>query len=242
MRASAPEFLRTSPPRIPRPDPPPSALLDVTAPYAVLRDEPEASGEVRAMLESAELEVLAQPRSSVPPPLPARATVRDSLRDLAFFETAVEGASFCLVTALRALPSLAGMALLRDPERGGYVVVYARGPRACAVVRSRVAERDPILEMARTRGAPLSVEYGDSLAPPERHASLGDPWRAVVAPVLVRDECIGALELIDPLEGGRLGAVERATLAAIAQRLASFVFERGLVVCNAFAPEQVGLD
>jgi hypothetical protein len=203
------------------------------------------------------------PPPSVPPPLPARARVYGqtaptprvshpeiadevfaALRDLAFFETAVEAASFGLVTAMRALPSLAGLAMLRDTRRGGYVVVYARGPRSASVVRSRIAEDDPILGLSLARGGPTSVEYSTSQGIPERHALFGDPWSALIAPIQLGDQCIGALELVDPLDGRTLGESARHGLATIAHHLADFVRGLGphISVANAFAPEQVGLE
>jgi GAF domain-containing protein len=165
-----------------------------------------------------------------------------ALRDLAFFETPVEAASFGVVTAMRALPSLAGVALLRDEEHGGYVVVYARGPRSHVVVRSRVPEDDPIVGLALVRGGPLSVEYGSDTPPPERHASFGEPWTALVAPIQLEDRCVGVLELVDPLDGRTLGESARHALSTITQHLAMFLRGRELVVRDAFAPAQVGLE
>jgi GAF domain-containing protein len=212
-----------------------------------------------------DLEVLAsvdpQRRSTVPPPLPERArehrpqpatprrshpemadAVFSALRDLSFFETPVEAASFGVVTALRALPSLAAMALLRDEARGGFVVVYARGPRSHTVVRGRVAEDDPIVGLALVRGGPVSVEYGSDTPPPERHASFGEPWTALVAPILLEDRCVGVLELVDPLDGRTLGESARHALSTITQHLAMFLRGREMIVGDAFAPEQVGLE
>jgi hypothetical protein len=195
-------------------------------------------------------------RSTVPPPLPARARARtpatshpeiadrafSSLRDLAFFETPIEAASFGVVSAMCALPSLAGLALLHDDERGGYVVVYARGPRSHAVVRSRVAQDDPVVALALVRGGPVSVEYGSDRPPPERHASFGDPWSAFAAPIQIEERCVGLIELVDPLGARTFGRSARHALAAIAQHLAVFIGRRPIVVGNVFAPEQLGFE
>ena len=165
-----------------------------------------------------------------------------ALHDLPFFQTPVEAAGFAVVTALRALPSLAGVALLRDGQKGGYVVVYAQGPRAHVVVRSQVAEDDALIGMVVLRGGPLSIEYGADRPPPERHAAFGDPWAALVAPILIDDRCVGVLELVDPLDGRAVGQSARHTMATIAQHLAAFLGGRDLVVGAAFAPGQVGLE
>lgn len=245
MRASSPALAQR--PHAPRPQ--------IPRPAAQARPP-------RPTLRSVDLEVIAQVteerRSSAPPPLPARARKRmptprashpeivdhvfSTLRDLSFFETAVEAAAFCVCVAMKAIPSLAGLALLRDEQQGGYVVVYARGPRGYAVVRTRVPESDPVIAAALTRGGPQSLEYGDSFRPPERHASFGDPWTALVAPVQGEERCVGAIELVDPLDGKSLGDADRQALATVAQHLADFVRAHRIVVARAFAPAQVGLD
>jgi hypothetical protein len=233
---------------------------------------------VRTTLRSADLEDLdderpAPPRSTIPPPLPSRAfrlaranrhrapimTPRTSrpelldgvvtaLEDLAFFETMVEAASFCLVTAMRAVPSLAGLALLRDEATemgGGYVVVYARGPRGYELVRTRVAEDDPAIGAALVRGGPVALEYGAGRTPPPRHTAFGDPWTAVVVPAQDERRCLGAFELVDPLDaldGRALGDSARETLATIARALVEFGQGRPQRLDNVFAPEQLGLE
>jgi hypothetical protein len=266
MRASSPALaLVTRTVAVPRPRPRPVVGPDATAPYAVTSPDASPGSSPRPTLRSVDLEILAQVtsprRSSVPPPLPERAreyrsrtptprmshpemadAVFASLRDLAFFETPVEAASFGVVTAMRVLPSLAGLALLRDEVRGGYAVVYARGPRSHAVVRSHVAEDDPFVGLALVRGSPLAIDYGSDTPPPERHARFGDPWTALVAPIVVDDRCVGVLELVDPLDGRTLGDSARHALSTIAQHLAVFLRGRPLDVRNAFAPEQVGLE
>jgi len=219
---------------VPRPRPKAVPSVDATTEYALPSQDPTPASTPRPTLLSVDLEVLAhvdaRRASTIPPPLPERAreyrqrattprrshpemadAVFSALRDLAFFETAVEAASFGVVTALRALPSLAAVALLRDEEHGGFVVVYARGPRSHAVVRSR-------------------------------HASFGEPWTALVAPITLEDRCIGVLELIDPLDGRTLGESSRHALTTITQHLAMFLRGREMIVRDAFAPEQVGLE
>lgn len=270
MRASSPALaLVRRPLSVPRPRPRVVPAPETTAAYSVASKEPTGAGHSdiapRPTLRSEDLEVLAAnevPRSSsVPPPLPDRArtyrhqettprtshpemadAVFSALRDMAFFETAVEAASFGVATAVSALPCLAALALLRDEENGGYVVVYARGPRSHVVVRTRVAEDDPFVGLALVRGGPLCIEYGSDTPPPDRHAAFGDPWSALVAPIQLEERCIGVLELIDPLDGRTLGESARHALTTISQHLGVFLRGKPIVVANAFAPEQVGLE
>lgn len=248
MRASSPAV--ASRPRIPRPEAP--------------RPTPRPR-EPRPTLRSVDLEVIAQVtqateerRSSMPPPLPPRARkqvpaprashpeivdhVFSTLRDLSFFETAVEAAAFCVCVAMKAIPSLAGLALLRDEKQGGYIVVYARGPRGYAVVRTRVPEDDPAIAATLACGGPQSLEYAQGRPAPPRHAAFGDPWTALVAPVQGAERCVGAIELVDPIDGKSLGDADRRALATVAQHLADFVRRHDLDVARVFAPAQVGLD
>jgi len=245
MRASSPALAIR--PRVPRPEIP--------------RPGP-SSPPPRPTLLSVDLEVIAQiteeRRSSVPPPLPARARkqmptprashpeivdhVFSTLRDLSFFETAVEAAAFCVCVAIKAIPSLAGLALLRDEQEGGYVVVYARGPRGYAVVRTRVPEDDPVIAAALTHGGPHSIEWGKGPSTPQRHAEFGEPWTVMTAPVQNEERCMGAIELVDPLDGKSLGDADRQALATVAMYLADFLRSHRVDVRRAFAPAQVGLD
>ncbi len=182
-----------------------------------------------------------------------------SLEDLSFFETMAEAAAFCLVTAMQAVPSLGGLAMLREEggETGGYIVVYARGPRAHEIVRLRVGEDDASIGAALVRGGPVALEYGDGRRPPSRHTVFGEPWTTLVVPVQEPHRCLGAIELVDPIDGCTLGDSTREALATIARRLVEFGNGNGngngnrtapsqsrpwRSVGNVFAPEQLGLE
>lgn len=270
MRGSSPALAVITPRArvVPRPRPRSPAPVVTPEPPPLTNVPPDNDSEPfdlarRNRLLSVDLEVLydaARPpaKSTIPPPLPSRRHraridtpptsrpelldgVIAALDDLVFFETMVEAASFCLVTAMKAVPALAGLALLRDEERG-YVVVYARGPRAFEVVRMRVGEDDPSIGASLVRGGPVVIEYGPQRPPPERHAGFGDPWTAFVVPVQEPHRCIGAIELLDPIDSKGLGDSARETLATIARRLAEFGRGRSARIGNVFAPEQVGLE
>ena len=221
----------------------------------------------RPTLRSIDLEVLcdvqrAPPRSTVPPPLPFRArpqgqretppaphpdldgALAASLADLSFFDTVATGAAFCLLAAMRVVPSLAGLALVRDATRGGYVVVYATGPRGFEVVRARCAEDDPSISAAIARAGPVTFEHGGgrALAPAVRHARFGDPWTVIVTPAFDEIRCVATLELVDPLDGPAPAEAARQALALIAARLAAFARQHPGEIGEVFAPEQLGLD
>jgi hypothetical protein len=224
----------------------------------------------RAQLTSVDLEVVQEAvpvvaRSTIPPPLPSKITrarrhrgpiptpptsrpelldgVVTALGDLPFFETLVEASAYCLVTALKAVPALGGLALLRDEgsDEGGYRVVYARGPRAYELVRSRIAEDDATVAAALVRGGCTMLDYGEGRRPPERHVHFGDPWTAIVVPAQDEERCLAVFELVDPLDGRSLGDSARETLSAIARAFAEATRTLPRRVGDVFAPEQVGL-
>jgi GAF domain-containing protein len=250
------------------------SLVQVRRPLAVPRPRPRGKPVPRlgandtgprATLRSVDLELVydserAAPRSTIPPPLPARArsdrapiatppTSRPELGDevvatlglLADCESAAEAASYCLVAAMQAIPSLAGVVVLRDDERGGYVVVYARGRQAHEAVRRRVDEMDPAIGQALVHGSPVAVEYGEERPPLERHAVFGDPWTVFVAPAQDQERCLGSVELVDPIGGPALGESARHALVTIARHLGDSAHGRRLAPSNVYAPEHLGL-
>lgn len=258
MSASSPVLAVLAVVARPRTVPRPRPRLVVARPEALPVSVPP-----RLTLKSIDVEDAGEhpPSSSVPPPLPVRArafrrplvTPREAhpealdcvvteLADLSFFETVVEAACFGLTVAMRAIPSLGGLALVRDEERGGYMVVYACGRRASEIVRLRVAEDDPIVAAALVHGGPIALDYDDDTRVPDRHALLGDPWATLVAPVQDAERCLAMLELVDPLAGRDVGDAGRHVLSSIARALAEFARGRRAAVANVFAPEQVGLE
>ena len=276
MRASSPALALVAPRirAVPRPRPrnamsPPAASSEEAAPFELARRPTLRSVDLEEV-DDAERDP--PPRSTIPPPLPSRALrsakrgsyrapidtppasrpevldrVVTALEDLSFFETMAEAASFCLVTAMKAVPSLGGLVLLREEggDAGGYIVVYARGPRGYEVVRARVGEDDPAIGAALVRGGTVALEYGGGRSPASRHAIFGEPWTTLVVPVQEPHRCLGTIELVDPLDGCTLGDATREALATIARRLVEFGHGRAAqarAVGNVFAPEQLGLE
>jgi hypothetical protein len=131
---------------------------------------------------------------------------------------------------------------MRDEARDGYVVVYARGPRAYEIVRTRVAEDDAAIASALRSGGPVSIEYGAGVEPPVRHALFGDPWTVFVAPVQSAERCVGALELVDPIDGRAMGDSARHALGTVVRALSDFARGRKQEWDRVFAPEHLGLE
>ena len=227
-------------------------FVEIVAPPApvlapVREGLPSLAGAPLQLAEAAQALPLAPVSSSAPfsamsPPRASSLEVTEilfeAMHDLSLFESAVEGGSFCLVTALRVVPCLAGLVHLVDVEAREFVVVYARGPRADKLVLSRVARGDALLERAASGGRPVVLDYSATDAPPqsERHAFFGDPWSALIVPIVHGGRTLGFLELIDPIDGAPFGAAAESALSYIAERYAEFVAERGIVLKNVVAP------
>jgi hypothetical protein len=168
------------------------------------------------------------PRASLPD---VTDVLFEAMHELNFFESAVEGASFCLVTAMRVLPCLAGLVQLFDEKTREFVTVYARGPRAEKLLLKRVPESDPLITRAALSRRAIVMDYGDKGIEPlvaDRHAFFGEPWSAAVVPVAHGGRVLAMIELIDPLDGAPFGDVARGALEYIADHYGVFIAERGL--------------
>lgn len=162
----------------------------------------------------------------------------DAMYELNFFETSVEGASYCLASLLRALPSRAGLVHLLDPETRELVTVYAQGANAEHLVLGRISDDDWLVSAAICKHRPLIMNYdGDvSSRPLERHAFFGEPRSVIVAPVITWGRCLAVIELVDPADGSVFDVRAENALAYVCDRYAEFVGEHGVDISNVVAP------
>ncbi len=190
--------------------------------------------------------VIVAPPADLPPP-PARALsvpdltdlLFEAMTDLPFCDTAVEGGAYCLTSLLRALPSLAGIVSLFDPEARELVVVYAQGPRAERLLLTRFAGGDPLVASAVEKNAPVVETYGPDAAgrtPRERHAAFGEPWSVLVAPVMRGGRLLGTIELVDPIDGSPFDDRASDALRYVAAQWAELIAERGIRLPRLVAP------
>jgi hypothetical protein len=151
-----------------------------------------------------------------------------AMQELMRLDGAPEGARFCLDAALRSVPCMAGLALLRDRAMGDMSVVHARGPRADRLLRTR-SQVDALMTRAGRARKPTVVTYGaepgaeKAMCP--RHA-LFDPWSVVLVPVMHDGALVGLLELIDPIDGNPFDDQALSALAYVGSRLGRFLAER----------------
>jgi hypothetical protein len=188
----------------------------------------------------------ARPEELAPQAPPPRASMPeitdilfDAMHELNFFESAVEGASFCLVTAMRVVPCLAGLVHLYDAAAGDFVTVYAQGPRSEQLLGSRTPASDALFARASRGRKAVVVTYGaDAESEPmcPRHGFFGEPWSAAVAPVSRGGQMVAVLELIDPLDGAPFGEDAEAGLVYIAEHYADFLVQHGIEFGKIVAP------
>jgi hypothetical protein len=140
-------------------------------------------------------------RATLPPPLDDDPldVVMDGLRGVKCLR-AVEAASVCLAVTVRAVGCRAAIAHLWNERGNSFVVAYALGPNAHLLLNSRHGVTDPLLCEAIARRVPRVVN-SEYRSPLPRHAVLGGAWSVLVAPVMDGDAVLGAIELLDPLDG-----------------------------------------
>ena len=155
----------------------------------------------------------------------------ESMHDLHFVRDAVEGGDFCLSLAMEKLPSQAGIVHLYDIDSRQFLVTSVRGASTSKLLLKRHAETDPMLSAAmRKRRAIVLVDatQGEPAAL-ERYAAVGGARSLIIAPVMQSGRFLGAIELLNPLDGGPYTESEGNAVSYIAEQFAEFVAERGVV-------------
>jgi hypothetical protein len=125
--------------------------------------------------------------------------VMDALRGVKC-QRAVEAASVCLAVTVRAVGCRAAIVHLWDAREASFVVTYALGPNAGLLLNARHTTDDALLAESFGKRVPRVINNEQRPGLP-RHAVLGGAWSLLVAPVMDADAPLGAIELIDPLDG-----------------------------------------
>ena len=181
--------------------------------------------------------------SSPPPPLRTGGPVArvrgedlvadlfEAMHDLHFLRDAIEGGDFCLTLAMEKLPSAAGIVHLYDIDRREFLVTNTRGAAAQKVLLMRHPEDEPILAAAMRKRRALVIADGaqSEAAAIGRYVALGGVHSLIVAPVMQSGRFLGAIELLNPIDGQPFTESEGNAVMYIADQLAEFVGERGVV-------------
>ncbi len=152
------------------------------------------------------------------------------MHDLHFLRDSVEGADFCLTLALEKIPARVGIVHLYDIDRREFVVTAVRGPGRETALLRRYPESDPILTAAMRKQRAIVFSDTNAANDLDRYRAFGGAKSLVVAPVVLAGRFLGALELIDPLDGFPFSENEGYALTYIAEQFAEFVATRGVNV------------
>ena len=136
---------------------------------------------------------------------------------------AVEAASVCLAVSVRAVGCRAAMAHLWDPREQAFVIAYALGPNAGILLNSHHDADDEVLAEGFER-VPRVINH-EARPPLPRHSAVGGAWSVLVAPAMVGSVPLGAIELVDPLDGSCLNDRHVAAVRYAAERLVTFLSE-----------------
>jgi hypothetical protein len=154
----------------------------------------------------------------------------EAMHDLHFLRDSVEGAAFCLMLALEKIPSRVGIVHLYDIDRREFVVASVRGPNQEAALLQRYPEGDPVLSVAMRRQRAIIWGDVDEANALSRYRFFGGARSLIVAPVVLAGRFLGALELLDPVDGLPFNDEEGHALTYIAEQFAEFIATRGMTV------------
>ncbi len=155
----------------------------------------------------------------------------EAMHDLRFLPDAIEGGEFCLTLSMQEIPSQVGIVHLYDIDRREFVVTSARGANAPSLLLRRHPETDPMLASAmRGRRAVVIADAEQSdAATIDRYVAVGGARSVIVAPAMQAGRFLGAIELLNPLDGQPFTDSDGNAVLYIAEQFAEFVAARGIV-------------
>jgi hypothetical protein len=220
----------------------PTPVVPITVPAAATR-EPQEEGDPAAGGAAAPAIVDPSPQAAAPPRSRVRgedliADLFESMHELHFLRDAVDAGDFCLSLAMEKIPSQAGIVHLYDIDRREFLVTSTRGVAASTLLLRRHDEKDALLSsaMVKRRALVITDATQSEAASLERYVALGGARSLIVAPVMQAGRFLGAIELLNPLDGQPFTDAEGNAVTYIAEQLAEFVATRGIVT----DPERIG--
>ena len=151
------------------------------------------------------------------------------MHDLHFLRDALDGGQFCLALATEVLPARAAIIHFFDIEKRQWVVACTRGKEMHRLLTMRAPENDDILrECARKRRALVVPNASSSTS--ERYRQLNGARSLIAAPIMQAGRALGALEIINPLDGMPFTEDEGNAMTYIAEQYAEYLGSRGIVL------------
>jgi hypothetical protein len=172
--------------------------------------------------------------SVVPPPRPSMSSnvdligsIFDSVHDVHFAPTVIDGADLLCDIAFRNIPCAAAVIFFHDINNAGWILASGSGEGAATVFGDRLPATDALLaRMTQRRGA---VRVSGEACTHVLHLGRA-PKHALVAPASVGGRVYGAIELVDPPSGQPFTESQEHALAYLAEQFAAFAAARGLLV------------
>jgi hypothetical protein len=171
---------------------------------------------------------------AVVPPRPSNAaqgdligTIFDSVHDVHFAPTLLDGADLLCDIAFRNVPCSGAFIFLHDINTAGWILASGAGEGAQRHFGERLPGTDPLLARIGKRGASLRVS-GDACT----HAlnTGASPGHALLASAAVGGRLYGVIELVTAEGGDPFTDEQEHAIAYLAEQFATFAASRGILV------------
>ena len=154
----------------------------------------------------------------------------ESMHDLHFLRDALDGGQFCLALATEVLPARAALIHFFDLGSREWIVAACRGKDTTRLLTMRFPENDEMLVAAARKRRALVFPNASDKSQIERYRHLGGARSVIVAPIMQAGRSLGALEIINPLDGMPFSEDEGNAMTYIAEQYAEYLGSRGIVI------------
>lgn len=154
----------------------------------------------------------------------------ESMHDLHFLRDALDGGQFCLALATEVLPARAALIHFFDIEKREWVCACTRGKDTHRLLNARTPEADDLLRSAAKKRRAVLVGDASAQATANRYQAVGGARSIIIAPVMQAGRALGAIEIINPLDGMPFSDDEAHAMQYIAEQYAEYLGSRGIVL------------
>jgi hypothetical protein len=155
----------------------------------------------------------------------------EAMHELHFMRDAIEGGEFVLTLAMGKLPCQAGIVHVYDIDKREFLVTSTRGTGTSKLLLRRHPESDAILQAAmnRRRAIVIADASHSGAVQVERYTAIGGVRSLIIAPAMQHGRFLGAIEIINPLDGQPFTDAEGNAVNYIAEQFAEFLASHGVV-------------
>jgi hypothetical protein len=154
----------------------------------------------------------------------------EAMHDLHFLRDALDGGQFCLALATEVLPSRAAFIHFFDIEKREWVIACVRGKDTQRLLTMRTKDNDEMLVAAARRRRAVVTPNAAESATAERYRVIGGGRSLIIAPIMQAGRALGALEIVNPLDGMPFNEDEANAMTYIAEQFAEYLGSRGIVL------------